>query len=131
VRLILDASAAIEVAFNRGKAKVLAQALEEADLVMAPDLFVAEVVNTVWKYRHFEDLSETECDRVLDISLGLVDELVPCKELYRETFLLARAARMPAYDMFYLALACREDAALLTLDAALKKQAAKEGIRTP
>jgi predicted nucleic acid-binding protein len=34
-----------------------------------------------------------------------------------------------AYDMFYLALALREDAVLLTLDATLKKEARRAGVR--
>jgi predicted nucleic acid-binding protein len=55
---------------------------------------------------------------------------VPSQELYREAFALTRAQqRRAAYDMFYLALARREDAALLTLDSTLKKEARRAGIR--
>ena len=130
MRLVLDASAAIEVVLRRTKAAAFAQALGEADEVLAPDLFVAEVVNTVWQYHQFESLDLNACDRALEHSLSLIDALVPCKELYREAFLLARSARRPAYDMFYLSLARREDAAFLTTDSALKKEAARQGIRT-
>ena len=43
-------------------------------------------------------------------------------ELYREAFALSRAQQTrAAYDMFYLALALRENAVLLTLDSTLKK----------
>lgn len=129
MRLVLDASAAIEVVLDRSKARQFAQTLEEADEVLAPELLVPEVVNTVWKYHQFEDLSLSTCDRALELALGLVDLLVSCKELYREAFLLARNARRPAYDMFYLALARREDAAFLTTDAALRKEAERQGIR--
>ena len=49
---------------------------------------------------------------------------------YREAFALSRAQRSrAAYDMFYLALAQREDAVLLTLDGTLKKEAKRAGIR--
>jgi predicted nucleic acid-binding protein len=129
VRLILDASAAIEVALNRSKGRPFAHLLEEADEVLAPGLLVPEVVNTVWKYHQFENLGLAACDRALDLALDLVDVFVPCKELYREAFLLARIARRPAYDMFYLALARREDAAFLTTDAVLRKEAERQGIR--
>jgi len=129
MRLVLDASAAIEVALDRGQARQLAQVLEEADEVLAPELLVPEVVNTVWKYHQFENLNLRTCDRALEFALGLVDVLVPCQELYREAFLLARTARRPAYDTFYLALARREDAAFLTTDSALKKEAERQGIR--
>jgi predicted nucleic acid-binding protein len=129
VRLILDASGAIEVVLDRGKAKLFTRALEEAEEVLAPDLLVAEVVNTVWKYHRFENLSATACDRAIELAIGLVDVLVSCAELHREAFLLARVARRPAYDMFYLALARREDGILLTADAALRKEAERQGIR--
>jgi predicted nucleic acid-binding protein len=125
----LDASAAIEVALNRTRSRQLAGILEQADEVLAPDLITAEVVNAIWKYHHFEHLSLTICDRALEFAFGLIDVLVPTKELYREAFLLARTTGRPAYDMFYLALARREDAGFLTLDNALKKEAERQGVR--
>jgi predicted nucleic acid-binding protein len=129
VRLILDASAAIEVVLDRGKAAPFARLLGDADQVLAPELLVPEVVNAVWKYHQFENLSLTLCDRALELAFGLVDVFVSCKDLYREAFLLSRSAQRPAYDMFYLALARREDAALLTTDTALRKEAERQGIR--
>jgi predicted nucleic acid-binding protein len=129
VRAVLDASAAIEIVVERPQAARLRDILEEASLVLAPDLFVSEVVNVVWKYHQFEQWSLPVCDRTLESALSLVDVLVPSKELYGEAFLLARTARRPAYDMFYVALARREDATLLTTDAQLRKEAARQGIR--
>ena len=128
MRVVLDTSAAIEVALNRSQAPDFTHALQDADMVLAPELLVAEVVNTVWKYYQFERLSLPACDRVVELSLALVDVLVSCKELYREAFLLARTVRRSAYDMFYLALAQREDATFLTKDAALRKEAERQGI---
>jgi predicted nucleic acid-binding protein len=129
VRIVLDASAAIEIALDGAKASQLTRTLKEADEVLAPDLLVCEVTNTIWKYHRFGNLDLSSCDLAIDFGLGLVDALVSSKELYREAFLLARTARKPAYDMFYLALCRREDATLLTLDDALKKEALRQGIR--
>ncbi len=129
MKVVLDTSAAIEVALARRLSAPLAAVLREADAVLAPDLFVAEVVNTIWKYHRFEGLSLDVCDRALEAGLSLVDVVVPCRELASEAFLLARIARRPAYDMFYLALARSRDAVLLTTDAALKKEAARQGVR--
>lgn len=75
-------------------------------------------------------MSLPQCDQALERALGLVDTLVSNKEIWSEAFLLARTADKPAYDMFYLALARREDAALVTLDAALRRLAEGQGIRT-
>jgi predicted nucleic acid-binding protein len=129
VRAVLDASAAIEIVVERAQAARLGRILEEADLVLAPDLFIPEVVNAMWKYHRFERWNLAVCDRTLEAALGLVDVLVPSRELYGEAFLLARTTRRPAYDMFYVALARREDATLLTTDAQLRKEAELQGIR--
>lgn len=129
MRVVLDASAAVEIALNRGKAAHLAGMLDQAEQILAPDLLFPEVVNAIWKEHQLGGLGLSICDEALSILPGLVDTLIPSSEIYREAFLLSRTARRPAYDMFYLALARREDAALLTLDAALKKEALREGIR--
>lgn len=131
MKIVLDASAALEVALNRNRATELSAQLDEANEVLAPELFVPEVVNAVWKLHHFGNLSLSACDGTLEVLLEFIDVLVSCKELYREAFLLSRTTRRPAYDMFYLALAQREDAALLTLDNALRKEALRQGIRLP
>ena len=129
MRVVLDASAAIEIVVQRSQAARLRSIVEEADVVLAPDLFVPEVVNTMWKYHQAEQWSLSVCDRTLEAALSLVDLLVPSKELHGEAFLLARTTRRPAYDMFYVALARREDATLLTTDAQLRKEAERQGIR--
>jgi len=129
VRVVLDASAAIEIVVQRSQAARLRSIVEEADVVLAPDLFVPEVVNTMWKYHQAEQWSLSVCDRTLEAALSLVDLLVPSKELHGEAFLLARTTRRPAYDMFYVALARREDATLLTTDAPVRKEAERQGIR--
>jgi len=129
VKAVLDASAAIEIVLGRGQAGRLADILEEADVVLAPELFVPEIVNTIWKYHHFEKLGLVVCDRAIEAALALVDSFVSSKEGYGEAFLLARTTRRPAYDMFYLALARREDAVFLTADAALRKEAERQGVR--
>jgi predicted nucleic acid-binding protein len=62
-------------------------------------------------------------------TIGMADDLVSCKDLWREAFLLAQKNRRPAYDMFYIALARREGAALLTMDKALRKEAERHGVQ--
>ena len=129
MKLVVDASAVIEVVLSRPKASQFLDLIEAADQALAPELLVCEVVNAVWKYHQFENLSLNDCDRALEFGFSLVDSLVSCAELYGEAFLLARTLRRSAYDMFYFALARREDAAILTLDASLRREAAKQGIR--
>lgn len=129
MRVVLDASAAIEVVLDRAHGPRFGGILEQADEVLAPDLLIPEITNTIWKYHQYEHLNLDICERALEFAIGLTDVLVPSNELYREAFLLARAARRPVYDMFYLALARREDAAFLTLDTVLRKEAERQAVR--
>jgi len=128
VRLVLDASAALEIVLERGRAGDFTRAIQDADAVMAPELLVPEVVNAIWKYHQFDHLDLNTCNQALELAIGLADDLVSCKDLWREAFLLARENRRPAYDMFYIALARHEGAALLTMDKALRKDAERHGV---
>jgi predicted nucleic acid-binding protein len=129
VKVVLDASAAMEIVAERGRARQFLEEIDRSDSVLAPDLFVAEVVNAVWKHHHFEGLSVTSANQQIELAVELVDEIVASRELFREAFLLARNAKRPANDMFYLALVRRQDAVLLTSDAALKKEAQRLGVQ--
>jgi len=129
VRLVLDASAALEVVLKRGRAGDFMRAIQEADTVMAPELLIPEVVNAIWRYHQFDRLDLNTCNQALELAIGLADDLVSCRDLWREAFLLARKNGRPVYDMFYMALALREDAAILTMDKALQKEAERQGVQ--
>ena len=129
MRLVLDASAALEVVLERSRAGDFVRVIQEADTVMAPELLIPEVVNAIWKYHQFDSLDLSTCNQALELAIELADDLVPSKDLWREAFLLARKNRKAAYDMFYIALARREDAAILTMDKALRKEAERHGVQ--
>ena len=129
MKVVLDANCAIEIALNKKEGERLKALLDESDQVLAPDLLVPEFVNTVWKYHQFDQLSPELCDEALTRVLDLVETFVPSREIYRDAFALSGAQKTrAAYDMFYLALALRENAVLLTLDATLKKEARRAGV---
>jgi predicted nucleic acid-binding protein len=128
--VVLDANAAVEVALEGRAAGPLSAKLSEAAEVIAPELLIPEVVNAVWKYHQFAEFDLGKCERLLELAIGLVDRFVSHREIYREAFALSRIQKSrAAYDMFYLTLARREDAVLLTLDGTLKKEAKRAGIR--
>ena len=130
MRVVLDANAAVEVALEGKAAGPLSAMLSQSEEVIAPELLVPEVVNAVWKYHQFSEFDLGKCEKILELALGLVDRLISHREIYREAFALSRVQKTrAAYDMFYLALARREDAVLLTLDGTLKKEAKRAGIR--
>jgi len=130
VRVVLDANAAVEVALEGKAAGLLSAVLAQSEEVIAPELLVPEIVNAVWKYHQFAEFDLGKCEKILELAVGLVDRLISHRAIYREAFALSRAQKSrAAYDMFYLALALREDAVLLTLDGTLKKEAKRAGIR--
>lgn len=130
MRVVLDANAAIEVALDGKAANELSQVLAKSEEVIAPELLLPEIVNAIWKYHQFAEFDLSKCEKALELAVGLVDRLVSHREIYRDAFALSRAQKTrAAYDMFYLALALRENATLLTLDATLKKEARRAGVR--
>jgi predicted nucleic acid-binding protein len=130
VKVVLDTNCAIEIALNKKEGDRLKTLLDESDQVLAPDLLVPEFVNALWKYHQFDQLSLEIRDGALRVLLNLVETFVPSTQLYRRAFALSHAQKTrAAYDMFYLALALRENAVLLTLDATLKKEARRAGVR--
>ncbi len=130
MKVVLDANCAIEIALNKQQGDRLKALLSESEQVLAPDLLIPEFVNALWKYHQFNQLSLSVCDQAMELLPVLVETFVPSAEIYREAFALTRAQQSrAAYDMFYLALARRENAVLLTLDGTLKKEAKRAGIR--
>ncbi len=130
MRVVLDANAAIEVALDGNAASELSKVLAKSEEVIAPELLLPEIVNAIWKYHQFAEFDLSKCEKALELAVGLVDRLVSHREIYRDAFALSRAQKTrAAYDMFYLALALRENAVLLTLDGTLKKEARRAGIR--
>lgn len=116
---VIDASAAVEVILQRDSSETLMTLLAEAEWVIAPTVYVAEMSNVFWKYQNFTDLSQEDCENHLDASIALPDDLINDKELYREAFKLGCTLDHSIYDMLYLVLARRHNATLLTMDKKL------------
>jgi len=127
--LVLDASAALEVVLQRPWAGQIAKSLSENDEVLAPTLYIAEVTNAFCKYYRAEELSREQCEIALERAKALPDSLISESDLYREAFAMACLTNMSAHDMFYLVLARRNNAALLTLDGKLQRVARQHDVR--
>jgi predicted nucleic acid-binding protein len=122
---VLDASAAIEIVFQRDLAEELSKIVVEATWVIAPTLFISEVTNTIWKYQQFDNFPYRSCEKVLEQALALPDDFINEMDLYREAFKLSCTLNHPVYDMLYLVVARRNNGTLLTLDKKLMKAAIK------
>lgn len=128
--VVLDPSAAIEISLYRTHAEAFIHFLEGASWVGAPDLFISESTNVLWKYHQFEDLPIELCEKSLERTIQMVDEFYPTNDLYLEALSVSIQTEHPAYDSMYLVLARRNNATLLTRDKKLHRLASKLSIKT-
>ena len=119
---VLDASAAVELILSRPAAEELSELVAKAELVLAPDLYVAEVSNALWKYTIASGDSDGYTE-LLDDAVALTDELIDSVSLYREAFALSTQHQHPVYDSLYLVVARRNSATILTVDRRLRSLA--------
>src|SRR5258708_25017357 len=125
--VVLDASAAIRIVVASEQSSQYAGILAGADEILAPDLIIAEVTNALWKYCRAGLLTPMEVKEKLRDCLDLVDSFSELGPLALEALDLSLLLRSPAYDMFYLVLARRNGALLLTADDALRVHARNAG----
>lgn len=126
---VIDASAAVAIALNRPESARLTKFVQQADWLIAPDIYISEVTNTYWKYHQFEDLPIDHCEYLLEKTIDLVDDIIDSKSLYAEAFALSCQSGHAVYDVMYLISARRYNGTLLTVDKKLKKTAAKYAIK--
>jgi predicted nucleic acid-binding protein len=122
---VLDASAAIRVITGDPVASQWRDQLKKAPLVLAPELMLSEVANTLWKLQRGGNLNGLDPQTLLADARDLVDQIEPDRHLQVEALALACHLDHPVYDCLYLALARREAAQLLTADQRLEKLASK------
>jgi predicted nucleic acid-binding protein len=125
MNIVIDASAAVGLVLAMPGTEIFHEQLEQAALVTAPDLFVPEICNAIWKYRKADLIPAARCEKVLEHALSLPDRIEPSTALYLEAFTLACRHLHPVYDTLYLVLARRNNAFILTLDRRLAALATK------
>lgn len=86
----------------------------------APDLWVAEIANVIWKRtQRAPKLDAKLAANALAVALTAPLEAIPHRQLAERAFDIAVAAGITVYDALYAAAAEREDATLFTLDGKL------------
>ena len=120
MNLVVDASVAAKWLFvepDTEKARAILQSAESGELqLLAPELLLAEIANSLWKRTERGDLDS-------DSALGLFDgfrkvEFRFCKieELIGPALRIAFRHHHPVYDCLYVVLARREGCDLVTAD---------------
>ena len=118
---MLDASAAVKLAVEEPDS-ALVRAMVGATPVVAPELVLAEAANTLWRKARQGAIPAAEARAAQTGLGGLFARLVPLRALQDQALDLALRRDHPAYDCFYVALAMREAAPLLTADRRLAQR---------
>ena len=116
---VLDASAAVRLILADPAATDLAERVGGAALVLAPELMLTELANTLWKLQRAQRLNDLDPQELLAEARELVDRLEPDRHLQAEALALACHLNHPVYDCLYLALARREAASMISSDRRL------------
>lgn len=125
--VIVDASVATKWFFAEADDVSARMLLASENILIAPDLIVAEVCNAARK--KFQR-AESNAQRALEIATGLprmFRELVPAKSLAPRALEIAMNLQHPVYDCFYLALAEFSDTTVVTADAHLLRITQRAG----
>ena len=117
--VVLDVSAAIEILLQKEKKEIFNTTYEKASWVIAPDLYIAEISNVLWKYYKSGLISHMECIQYVEDGIELIDDYFPSKELWKEALGEGIKNTHSIYDMYYAVLARRNDAVLITNDSKL------------
>ncbi|MCP9934020.1 type II toxin-antitoxin system VapC family toxin [Cyanobium sp. Candia 9D4] len=120
---VLDASAAVRLILGDPAAAAVAEQIREAAVVLAPELMLTELANTLWKLQKAGHLADLDPQQLLAEARDLVDRVEADRHLQAEALALACHHDHPAYDCLYLALARREAATLISLDRRLQQLA--------
>ncbi|HAT50462.1 MAG: type II toxin-antitoxin system VapC family toxin [Nitrospirae bacterium] len=87
--------------------------------LLAPELLFAEVGNVLWKWLRRGTVDPGEMNHIHWHLTRSLHRIVPLSDLFVPALRMAAAINHPIYDCFYLALAERENAPLVTADERL------------
>lgn len=118
---VLDVSAAIEVVLQKEKMEPFHKMVKNASWVLAPDLYVSEISNVLWKYYKANVISHEDCIQYVEDGINMIDDFIDGRELWKEALSEGIKNNHSIYDMYYAVLARRNDAVLITNDGLLSK----------
>lgn len=126
--IVLDVSASIEILFQREKADKFKDVYNQGSWIIAPDLFIAEITNVLWKYYKAGLITHKDCIQYVQDGIDMIDDFLDAKELWKEALAEGIKNNHSIYNMYYAILARRNDATLITNDEALAKVCEKLSI---
>ena len=126
----IDVCGAMEILLQKEKADKFGMILQESSLVAAPDLYIPELANTLWKYHTAKLLSKDQCLLYLQDGINYVDQFINSNEIWQEAFSEGINNDHSIYDMFYMITARRIGGVLITNDSVLAAICKKNHVQT-
>ena len=117
--IVVDASVAAKWFLPEPGSDAAAELRKQDNDLIAPVLIVAEVGSAFWKSAMRGDLAGLDVVHMLRNAAGHFNRLIPVESIAAEAMALAVDLKHPIYDCFYLALAERERAPLVSADRKL------------
>lgn len=122
--LVVDASVAVKWVYYEELSEA-AQALREGHQFVAPDFFLAECANILWKKVSRSELAGELAKISIEVLAAAGVELVPTREVVSRATRLAIEIGHPAYDCCYLSLAKIRGLDFVTADERLLRKLAQ------
>jgi predicted nucleic acid-binding protein len=123
--LVVDASVALKWFVLEAGSEAALRLVGRGERLVAPNLLVAEVCNATWKRVRRGDAKPEQLADAAETLPRAIDAFVPDAPLARRAAAIALELGHPVYDCFYLALAEREDARVVTADRRLVERLAR------
>ncbi len=125
---VLDVNAAIEIILKKDKKEKFNTVFQSSSWVIAPDLFISEITNVLWKYYRANIINHDDCIQYVEDGINMIDDFISSKDLWKEALGESIRNEHSVYDMLYAILARRNEAKLITNDSSLSKICKKMGI---
>jgi predicted nucleic acid-binding protein len=119
--VVLDVSGIGEILFHREKCELFASIVADAQTVLSPELYIAELTNMIWKYHKAKILTPAECRKKAEEGLMAVNNFVAMSSLWKDAMDAAMQYAHPAYDLYYAVLTQKHHGLLVTKDGSLAK----------
>lgn len=126
--VVIDASAAVSVVTNEPNSECFKSWIYANELIAAPDLLYANISNALTKGVRTRRFRSTEVEAYMHDAIGLVDKFYRLDDLTSEVAIKSLKYCHSSYDMYYMVLAQRLGATVLTLDKHLAKLCLKNDI---
>lgn len=126
--IVLDCNAVLAIALNTPAGAALEELILNDEEVVAPTLLFEEVAHALAKYRRAGELTRSQAHTVGTNALSLIDRFIEPQGYWEEACQESVHLGHSSYGLFYLLIARRTGATLVTLDRKLQSLCRNQGI---